>query len=228
MLAALRDDVRPPGAADAALQPDSLATGDAETAAGDCGLGAGAGSAADSVAEGWPVSAAVDGVVAGSVVAGSVVAGSVVAGSVVAGSVVWGSVVSAGVAGSVEGFGGRVLGVNVGRETVGGDSVGRDTVGGEIVGAGALMLRLAAALDKALLMLPFPQPAARHPAARTASAMTSLAGIGFMAGPPLIAPNKVQNQAANLTHQRVRNCRALRQQDDHGRRSAASSQGEAT
>ena len=90
--------------------------------------------------------------------------------------------------------------------------MGRDTVGGEIVGTGTLTLRLAAALDKALLMLPFPQPAARHPAARTASAMTSLAGIGFMAGPLVIAPNKVQNQAAaNLTHQRVKICRAHRQ-----------------
>jgi hypothetical protein len=184
-------------------EPDSLATGDAETAtgdaeaaAGDCGLGAGAGGAAGSVAGGWLVSAAVDGGVAASVVAGSVVAGSVVAGSAVSGAVV-----SAGVAGSVEGSGGRVLG----------DDVGRETVGGEIVGAGTLMLRLAAALDKALLMLPLPQPAARHPAARTASAMTSLAVIGFMAGPLVIAPNKVQNQAANLTHKRVKICRALRQ-----------------
>jgi hypothetical protein len=188
-------------------EPDSLATGDAETAAGDCGLGAGAGGAAGPVAGGWLVSAAVDGGVAGSAVAGSVVAGSVVSGAVVSGSVV-----SAGVAGSVEGSGGRVLGDDVGRETVGGDNVGRETAGGEIVGAGALMLRLAAALDKALLMLPFPQPAARHPAARTASAMTSLAGIGFMADPLVIAPNKLQNQAAaNLTHQRVKICRAHRQ-----------------
>jgi len=70
------------------------------------------------------------------------------------------------------------------------------------------MLLLAAALDKALLMLPFSQPAARHPAARTASAMNSLPGIGFTAGPPLIAPNKVQNRAVNLTHQRVRISRA--------------------
>jgi hypothetical protein len=59
--------------------------------------------------------------------------------------------------------------------------VGRDTAGGEIVGAGAPMLRLAAALDKALLMLPFPQPAARHPAPRIASATTSLSSILFIA-----------------------------------------------
>jgi hypothetical protein len=143
-------------------------------------------------------SAAVDGGVAGSVVAGSVVAGSVVAGCVVSGAVV-----SAGVAGSVEGFGGRVLGDKVGRDTLGGDSVGCEIAGGEIVGTETLMLRLAAALDKALLMLPFPQPA-RQTAARTASTTTSLAGIGFMAGPPVTAPNQVENPAANLTHRRVR------------------------
>ena len=107
-------------------------------------------------------------------------------------------------AGSVEDSGGSVLGDRVGRETDGGDKVGRETVGGEISGTETLMLLLAAALDKALLMLPFPHPAARHPAARTASAMTSLPGIGFMADPPVIAPNKVQKPAVNLTHRRVR------------------------
>jgi hypothetical protein len=32
--------------------------------------------------------------------------------------------------------------------------------------------------------------------------MTIVAGIGFMAGPPVIVPNKVQNPAVNLTHRR--------------------------
>ena len=103
------------------------------------------------------------------------VAGSVVPGSVVAGSV------AGGVAGSVVGSGGRVRGDDEGREIVGGDNMGRETVGGEIVGAETLMVLLAAALDRALLRLPFPQPAARHPAPRIASATTSLSSILFIA-----------------------------------------------
>jgi hypothetical protein len=43
-----------------------------------------------------------------------------------------------------------------------------------------------------------------HPVATIASTMTSLAGIGFMADPSVIASNKDQNARANLTHQRVR------------------------
>jgi hypothetical protein len=88
-------------------------------------------------------------------------------------------VVSAGVAGSVADGGGSVRGERVGRETEGGDNVGREIAGGETVGTETLMLLLAAAPDRALLMLPLPQPAARHPMARSASTMTSLAGIGF-------------------------------------------------
>jgi hypothetical protein len=174
-------------------EPDSLAAGDAETATGDCGLGDGAGTAA-----------AVDGGVCGSVVSGAVVSGCVVSGAVVSGAVVSGAVVSAGVAGSVGDSGGSVLGERVGREIEGGDSVGREIAGGEIVGTEAPMLLLAAALDRALFRLPLPQPAARHPAARSVTAMTHLAGTGFMADPPLIASNKDQNAKLNLTHQRMR------------------------
>jgi hypothetical protein len=184
-------------------EPDSLAAGDAETATGDCGLGDGAGTAAavDGGVCGRVVSGAV---VSGCVVSGAVVSGAVVSGAVVSGAVVSGAVVSAGVAGSVGDSGGSVLGERVGREIEGGDSVGREIAGGEIVGTEAPMLLLAAALDRALFRLPLPQPAARHPAARSVTAMTHLAGTGFMADPPLIASNKDQNAKLNLTHQRVR------------------------
>jgi hypothetical protein len=174
-------------------EPDSLAAGDAEIATGDCGLGDGAGA--------W---AAVVGGVCGCVVSGAVVSGAVVSGAVVSGAVVSGAVVSAGVAGSAGDCGGSVLGERVGREIEGGDSVGREIVGGEIVGTETPMLLLAAALDRALLRLPLLQPAARYPAAMSASTMTSLAGIGFMADPPVIVSNKDQNARVNLTHQRVR------------------------
>jgi hypothetical protein len=191
-------------------EPDSLAAGDAETATVACGLGDGAGvwaavvgGVCGAVVSGAVVSGAVvsGAVVSGAVVSGAVVSGAVVSGAVVSGAVVSGAVVSAGVAGSV---GGSVLGERVGREIEGGDNVGREVSGGEIVGTEAPMLLLAAALDRALLRLPLPQPAARHPAARSVIAMASLAGIGFMGDPPLIASNKDQNARMNLTHQRVR------------------------
>jgi hypothetical protein len=199
-------------------EPDSLAAGDAEIATGDCGLGDGA------VVSGAVVSGAVvsGAVVSAAVVSGAVVSGAVVSGAVVSGAVVSGAVVSAGVAGSVGDCGGSVLGERVGREIEGGDSVGLEIAGGETVGTETAMLLLAAALDRALLTVPL-QPAARHPAAMIASTMASLAGIGFMADPPVIVSNKDQNARVNLTHQRVKKCRVGWQHDDHGRRSAASS-----
>jgi hypothetical protein len=198
-------------------EPGSLAAGDAETATVGCGLG-------DGAVSGWVVSGAVvsGAVVSGAVVSGWVVSGAVVSGAVVSGAVVSGCVVSAGVAGSVGDGGGSVLGVRVGRETEGGDNVGREIAGGETVGTETPMLLLAAALDRALLRLPLPQPAARHPAAMIASAMTSLAGIGFIADPPMIA-SKQRSECEGEPHPpEGEDCRAHRQHDDHGRRSAAS------
>jgi len=159
-------------------EPDSLAAGDAETATGDCGLGDGAGAAADLVTAGLLVTAD-EGGVTGAVVGGGVVGGAVVGGAVVAGSVV------GDVAGSVAGAGGLVLG-----DRVGGDNVGRETVGGEMV-----TLLLAAALDRALLILPPPQPAARHPAATIASPATSFTSSLLITGSPVIHPSRAGRRA---------------------------------
>jgi hypothetical protein len=156
--------------------PDSLAAGDADTATGDCGLGDGAGAPADPVTTGWLVTAADETGETGAVAGGGVAGGAVVGGAVVGGAVVAGSAV-AGVAGSVAGAGGLVLG-----DRVGGDSVGRETAGGEMV-----ILLLAAALDRALLRLPPPQPATEPPAATITSPRTSFTSSLLMAG-PLIHP----------------------------------------
>ena len=75
--------------------------------------------------------------------------------------------------GAAEGLGDRVLG----------GSVTGDAVGGETP-----ILLLAAALDRALLILPPPQPATRHPAATIARAAASVPGVLLIAGPSVIRP----------------------------------------
>ena len=70
-----------------------------------------------------------------------------------------------------------------------GDLVLGGSVGGEAVGGETLILLLAAALDKALLMLPLPQPAARHPAARIAKATASLPSVLLIADPSVNPPS---------------------------------------
>jgi hypothetical protein len=165
-------------------EPDPLAAGDGEASAGDGedgsgdgegdsvdGEGAGAGATAGVVSvggtvEGGPAEGLGDRVLGGSVAGED---GSVVGVGVSAGA----SAEAVSEGGPAEGLGDRVLG----------GSVAGDAVGGETP-----ILLLAAALDKALLILPPPQPATRHPAATIARAAASVPSVLLIAGPSVIRP----------------------------------------